>query len=1173
MAKVIKGTSIIEDDALDNHIAQLQEILKLNKQIDAQIVKNAKTIKATSAKVGSGKEAKGIRDLTKALSESELAKRAALKIDKEKQKLDIQLKAANSDKIQQNEEIKRQLRDQNKTNKELSESTRKLVGTEEKLLAANKRLLKERKKLDTTTKVGSRRLKALNAELDRNNKVLEKNSDRLGKQRIGIGRYSKAIGGLRSGLAQLGLGLGVFALIKDSFNVIKDFDQAQANLSSVLGVTRESMSALTEQAKELGATTEFTASQVSELQLEYAKLGFTQKEIDNVTESTLQLASAAGTELANAATITGSTLRAFGLDSSETQRVVDVMAKSFSSSSLDIEKFKVAMAAVAPVAKAMGFSIEETTALIGTLTDQGIDASTAGTGLRNMFLDSKKAGLTFQEALDKIKNSTDKVGTAFDLFGKRGATLGVILAENQEVTAGLTETLNGAAGAAKEMADKQLDTLEGSIKLLRSAWEGLILKFSEGTGTTDILKNAIKFLAENLVVIVDLAFSAIKTFIIYKTALKAATLASKAFGKSFSPKGLNIYIIALTAIVFVVMELIDAFKEAEDASNLFSRIQDEVTDRLNEEKLALEQVKEQLLLTTAGSKERQKILDETNAKYGLTLENLNDEASFVEQVTVAYLDLIEALEQRLEAQVREEFLKDLIEQRFNIGLLIKELEGTTGAFGTSLLGRDKLMEKALTDLQDINDQIRDLKGEIKEGGGLAIDVEVGEEDDPEGTTTKLKKKLKTEEQLRNQEFADIVKNNQENLKILEINAIKAGKDQEEIDDILRERRLVNAQIERDATLRIFGKFSEEFLEADLKLNKALNVQTEERNEEDLKLNEKLFKDILSINEENLKILELQLLDQDKSREEIDEALADKRLEQLRDEMDEALRLFGEGSQELLDARLALKKEEQKIEDQAEKERLKKFKKFRDESLKIVKEITDDIVQNIDKRIDERQREIDESKNEVERLKDLASQGNVEAAKSIKAEQVAQAKEKLEIERLQKKKKDLLISVAFLTESIRLIEAGDGNAFANASSKLNNFLESLPKASEGTDYNVAQTFGKANKSGQDGHLTWVDGKEKIMSIENSNKLAGMHQDEVTRRALSFDNNAVSAKAISASEYRAMTDTNIVRELKANTEAIKEMEFPTSTYNPDTGEEIVRKGNKTIIYNHKPPTFRI
>jgi hypothetical protein len=433
-------------------------------------------------------------------------------------------------------------RSQIKTIKEELALAKSQKGSLERVRLQSKKLRNEKEKLDLTSKKGNQRLKVINRTLDRNNAILDKNATKLGKQKNAIGKYSNALRGLRSGLAALGVSMGVFALIRDSFNVIKDFQQAQANLASVLGVNVEEMKALTAQAKELGATTRFTASQVSELQVELAKLGFTQQQIQDMTPATLALAEATGTELANAAAVAGSTLNAFGLEAKDTQRVVDVMAKSFSSSSLDMEKFKTAMAAVAPIAKTMGFSIEETTSMLGTLTDSGLDASTAGTSLRNMMLEASKQGLTWKEALDKVNDAQDKAGVALELFGKRGVAAGVILAENQDKVAGLTDKLEDAEGAAQKMADTQRNTLAGSLDLLRSAWEGLILSMDEAGGIGDTLKIGIKFLADNLVSVVKILTELITILILYKTTLAALKLRDRvkdqiAYNKSLKQGG------------------------------------------------------------------------------------------------------------------------------------------------------------------------------------------------------------------------------------------------------------------------------------------------------------------------------------------------------------------------------------------------------------------------------------------------------------------------------------------------------------------------------------------------------------------------------------------------------------------------------------------------------------
>ena len=102
-----------------------------------------------------------------------------------------------------------------------------------------------------------------------------------------------------------------------SFNVFKNFEYEMSKVKAVSGATAEEFAALEKNAKDLGASTMFSASQVAGLQTEFAKLGFSATEINKVTEGTLNLAQASGSDLAHAAEVAGSTLRAFGLDASE----------------------------------------------------------------------------------------------------------------------------------------------------------------------------------------------------------------------------------------------------------------------------------------------------------------------------------------------------------------------------------------------------------------------------------------------------------------------------------------------------------------------------------------------------------------------------------------------------------------------------------------------------------------------------------------------------------------------------------------------------------------------------------------------------------------------------------------------------------------------------------------
>lgn len=285
------------------------------------------------------------------------------------------------------------------------------------------------------------------------------------------------------GLGALGQGL------RDLIGISTDFQKAQSGLAAVLQKSTDEISRLTADAKALGATTQFTATQVSNMQTELAKLGFNETEILNATESFLDLASAAGVDVAEAAAVGAATMGAFNLDAAETGRVADVMARSFSSSALDMEKFRESMKSVAPIAKAAGVSIEETTAFLGKLADNGISGSLAGTSLKNIFSElattGKPVAEAFEDAANQINSAateSEKLALAEDLVGERAKAALLALSSQTDGLSDLTKTLENAGGAAEQMADTQLDNLQGSLTKLESAWQGFILGVEDGDG-------------------------------------------------------------------------------------------------------------------------------------------------------------------------------------------------------------------------------------------------------------------------------------------------------------------------------------------------------------------------------------------------------------------------------------------------------------------------------------------------------------------------------------------------------------------------------------------------------------------------------------------------------------------------------------------------------------------
>lgn len=300
-----------------------------------------------------------------------------------------------------------------------------------------------------------------------------------------------ATGGIKAmTMALISSGVGVFvvglgALVAGIGGVISksaQYEKALSGLKAITGASSEDISRLSEEAKKLGSTTAFTASEVVALQTELAKLGFKTDDISNSTADVLDLAAALDVNLAEAAEFTGSLIRSFGLTTAETGRVVDVMARSTSSSALNFESLRESLKLVAPVSTSVGVSLEKTTALLGVLADRGLKGSIAGTGLAKSFIMLSKQGLTLEQGIKKVTDSGFDLNTAIDLVGIVGAKTFITLAKGADDIGKLEGALNNASGAAKTLADERLNNLKGDITILKSAWEGFILAIEDGTG-------------------------------------------------------------------------------------------------------------------------------------------------------------------------------------------------------------------------------------------------------------------------------------------------------------------------------------------------------------------------------------------------------------------------------------------------------------------------------------------------------------------------------------------------------------------------------------------------------------------------------------------------------------------------------------------------------------------
>ena len=348
-------------------------------------------------------------------------------------------------------------------------------------------------------------------------------------------------------MAQKGLA-GIVNAFKNAFNVIADFEAQQSKLAAIMQSTKDGIADMTEQARQLGATTSYTAGEVTSLQIELAKLGFLKDDIKAMTPEVLKFARAVDTDLGSAAALTGAALRIFGMNADETGRAVSAMAIGTTSSALSFSYLENALSTVGPVANSFGFTIEETTALLGQLANSGFDASSAATAIRNLLLNMADSSGKLAKALGKPVHNLDDLVAGLQKLQAEGINLAEALELSDKRSVAAFQTfLNGAdniktlrdnvtdcQGAFDQMSEEMGDNVRGSIAILGSTIEGLILRLYDSRGILKLLVDAITKVFEAIGWVIDNIGTFLKWItpaIVSVTAFKVALLASEAAAK------------------------------------------------------------------------------------------------------------------------------------------------------------------------------------------------------------------------------------------------------------------------------------------------------------------------------------------------------------------------------------------------------------------------------------------------------------------------------------------------------------------------------------------------------------------------------------------------------------------------------------------------------------------
>lgn len=416
-------------------------------------------------------------------------------------------------------------------------------------------------------------------------KAVRKELDRTEKKANALG------GALRRALAVIGAGV----LIRNATKTLASFSQEMSTVGAIAQATGAEFATLEEKAISLGTNTRFSATQAAEGMTFLARAGFNTGQVLGTIEGTLQLAQAGALGLGEAADITSNVLKGMRLEVSDTAEVVDVLAFAANNSNTTVSQLGQALKFVAPIAAGLGVSVQDTTAAIATLSDAGLQASTAGTGLRTILARLEQGGPALQAALAGTGVSIDDVkvssvglttalenigragidtGTALQVFGQRGGPAFEVLRTAGPDVAKFSEKLDEAGGTAKRVADAMDDNLNGAILATKSAFEGLILRLGQNgaqgalRGFFDTLASVLRGAADNIDDFIraleGLAFVLATT--LARKAIPAVIAQLKALGIAIATNPIGALATALTLAVGAAIAFREELTLTEDSA-------------------------------------------------------------------------------------------------------------------------------------------------------------------------------------------------------------------------------------------------------------------------------------------------------------------------------------------------------------------------------------------------------------------------------------------------------------------------------------------------------------------------------------------------------------------------------------------------------------------------------
>ena len=1179
MAKQIRANELFEkEDIFEGIRKSAEKTMVTLEKVDVEFKQLGKTLKESIGKASFG-GSKELKEFLQLVDKANNLQTQTIKLEKEKTIAEQQNEKLKREKIKtqsvenrETERLNKQKQKAIKLAKDESSAYKKLVKATRDLKNQSKELGSQMLLLEQSGKKNTAQYRKLSDQYKKVTKsaqqgdvALKKLDKSVGDNFRNVGNYTGALNKLRGGLASLGLAFGASQIARNIGGIIVGFDQAQADLGAISGKTKDELAGLTDQARKLGKISQFSATQITEMQIELAKLGFTTQQITASTGAISNFAAATGADIPSAAKLAGSALRGFGLEADEMERVVSVLGVSTTKSALSFESLNTGLSTIAPVANAFGFSIEDATALLGQLANAGFDASSAATATRNILLNladsggdlAKQLGRPIKSAddlADGLKELQEKgidLATALELTDKRSVAAFETFLKGSDTLVSFRDSITDVNDELQDMADKRLESIQGQLTLLSSAWSEFVLNTAEAIGTSERFKTVIKFLTKNLDQIMNVLGKVIRAFLLYKTTMIAlkgvqflfngglkTTLinmskqipmtrayrleqiklarATKESGKATKGLGKSLGAVPWMIIIGLVIELVSLYLEWGTATGRLAKQQ----ERLNiasEQGKKIEQDKIDASKTILEQKAKALNLAKREEKIGKSeAEQDKIEIERLDKLNELYTEYVDKL--TLSKRARQKALINLDFELSKVDTRIKIGNKTNGQAVKTISALNVKREKETSAIKTINSELKNAKDilaeyTIQQKEATTIDP-ITEDDKPKKqkefntqlkqTNDYLSRQLELIQQLTRIRQDRELMTRQEGIESeFDMQLETLGKTGEF--DATKLNEMINAKTELEQeyidqrTIYELDALQKKYIDIEKKERNALaNQRTKLLSQKDISESAKLKIEADYIIKSDELVVEQKERQDDRAREEV--IIVEKSENEKLEIRKNGFETLDEYNQEFLDKE---KEYNEKIKE-LDAERIKK----REESTReFVKATADYFIKKSNEKIAQIDKEIQASEKQYDTLKKLAEEGNIDAKESLAEQQKIIAEANRRKEQEQKRQQRIQLAESVYSTYSSKVEAGSKNPLAETirdTALLQQFISSLPTFEDGTDNTGTNGRGI---DGKGGFLSVLHPNERVVPKSLNEQIGGLTNEQLGQIAMEYNNGKI------------------------------------------------------------------